>query len=155
LLLKAAHDYDNIHGHFYSTRYVKPNKEHQSNTERKIIQDLRQSSIFSPLAELMAPEHVLPANASAREKVTFNERVMRYAPVAEVEFRHAALLAEDTRMAEATKQFARAAFAYPHDAERYLTRFKALAATDSATYGRLAEFADEWIRTRGHPYGKP
>ena len=80
---------------------------------------------------------------------------MRYAPVAEIEFRHAALLAEDSRMAEATKQFARAAFAYPHDAEHYLTRFKALAASDPATYGPLAEFATEWMRTRIHPYHKP
>ncbi len=154
-LFKTANDYDNIEGHFYSARYASPNKDHQLAAERELIQGLKKDSIFSPLAELIAPEHVLPANASAREKVIFNERVMRYAPVAEIEFRHAALLAEDQRLAEANQQFARAAFAYPHDAEHYLTRFKALAATDSVTYRPLAEFATEWMRTRIHPYHKP
>jgi O-antigen ligase len=151
LLFKTANDYDNIEGHFYSGRYGRANKDHQTVAEQNVIQALKQFSIFSPLAELIAPEHVLPASASASEKVAFNERVMRYAPVAEIEFRHAALLAEDQRMAEATRQFARAAFAYPHDAEHYLTRFKALAAADSATYGPLSEFATEWMRTRSHP----
>lgn len=155
LLLKTANDYDNIEGHFYSRRYVDQNQERQVVAEREVIQSLKRLSIFYPLAELIAPEQFLAATASPTDKVRFNERVMRYAPVAEIEFRHAALLAEDGQVAQAKKQFARAAFAYPHDAEQYLKRFNTLAANDLATYGSLAEFANEWMRTRIHPHHKP
>ncbi|XVJ69686.1 MAG: hypothetical protein HEQ39_08535 [Rhizobacter sp.] len=154
-LLKTANDYDNIEGHFYSARYASPNINDQAAAEKEVLEGLKRFSIFSPLAELIAPEHSLPASASPSEKVALNARLMRYAPVAEIEFRHAALLAEDGRMAEATQQFARAAFAYPRDAEHYLTRFNALAATDSTTYGPLAEYASEWIRTRIQTHHKP
>jgi O-antigen ligase len=150
-LLKTAHDFDRIDGHFYSMRYASPNRDQQLNIEQKVIHDLKDFSIFSPLADLIAPQYVLPANASVQEKIAFNERVMRYAPVAEVEFRHAALLAEAQRLADAKRQFARAAFAYPHDAEHYLARFKNLAATDSETYGPLAEYASEWMHSKTHP----
>ena len=150
LLLKTANDYDNIEGHFYSARYVNSNPEKQVVVESEVIKSLSRFSLFSPLAELIAPEHVVPATASASDRVAFNERVMRYAPVAEIEFRHAALLAADGRIPEANKQFARAAFAYPHDAKHYQGRTSALAETDSATYGPLADFANEWMGNRTH-----
>jgi hypothetical protein len=57
-----------------------------------------------------------------------------------VAFRHAALLAEEGRMAQAQAQLRRAAFSYPQTAPVFLARIEALAAAQPAMYGALASY---------------
>jgi O-antigen ligase len=144
-LLKTANDFDDIEGHFYSGRYFNPGDPGQQQLRRKIILGLSTHSIFSPLSELIAPAEFVPENAPARERIEFNNRIRHYAPIAEIEFRHSALLAEAGRLPDALKQLSRAVHAYPEEAGNYLWRFNALANQDAVTYGRLAAHANELI----------
>ena len=68
-----------------------------------------------------------------------------FAPVAETEYREAALLAEAGRVQAAQDQFDRAAYAYPGQTKVYLPRFFALAESDPEHYQALAVHAREFV----------
>ena len=142
-LVKTANDYRNIEAYSRGEKFLGSTEEHQTDARAQVILNLHAYSIFVPLSELLSPSDVVPANAPAAQKIELNRRMMRYAPTAEIEFRHAALLAQAGRIPEAIKQYDRAARAYPIETEQYLKRFNALAAGDAATYGQLAAYANE------------
>jgi O-antigen ligase len=153
-LIKTAGDYDKLDGYFYSGRYFNGADAAQFEARSKVVLELRARSILAPLSELVSPGDFVPANAPAEEKIALNMRVMHYAPTAEVEFRHAALLADGGRFQEANAQFDRAALAYPNDAAQYLERFNMLAGADATTYGKLAAHANESVnKRRANPQG--
>lgn len=97
--------------------------------------------VFAPLAELIGPERIVAADAPARDRLALNSRLLHYAPIADVAFRQAALLAEAGLPAQAEAQLRQAARAYPADSQAYLARFDALAVHDGAAFARLAAFA--------------
>jgi O-antigen ligase len=145
-LIKTASDYDKLDGYFYSGRYP------QTAQARHVAAvDLRDKSVFAPLIELASPGDFVPASGPAQDKLALNARIMHFAPTAEVEFRHAALLAEAGRNADAVTQFDRAALAYPHEVGQYVDRFNALAAGNAAVYGALAAHAAEVAGKVGIP----
>ena len=106
----------------------------------RLLAALHARSMFAPLAELIAPEQFVGHAAPAHAKLAFNARLMQFAPIAEVEFRHAALLAEDGQLAAAKTQFTRAARAYPKQAAHYARRLVVQSASAPAL-GPLAVFA--------------
>ena len=106
-----------------------------------LLVSLHADSLFAPMVELIAPQLFVAADAPVGERLAFNQRVMRFAPIAEVEYRHAALLAEAGRVAEAKSQFGRAARAYPGVIDTYLDRFTQLAAMQPVTFGEVAAYA--------------
>lgn len=140
LALKTMSDYLALEETFYTPQYVTDQALQQRELTAK---NLHQNSFFTPYVELAAPEVFVSNEASAKEKLALNQRVRHFAPTAEVEFRHAALLAEDNQMDAAIVQFQRAATAYPYDTNNYVARFQILAESDFARYGRLAEFAQQ------------
>lgn len=71
------------------------------------------SLMLSPLRALALPHDFVPHDRPVAEKLVLNTRLMQYAPVAEVLYRHAALLAEAGRSDEACRQLDLAARAYP------------------------------------------
>lgn len=93
-----------------------------------LVQRLHQGSVFAPLLELALPQHFVAADAPVAQRLAFNDKVRHFAPIAEVEFRHAVLLAEAGQEAAAVRQLQRAARAYPAEAPAYLQRVAALGA---------------------------
>ncbi|SFU90994.1 PglL family O-oligosaccharyltransferase [Pseudoduganella namucuonensis] len=142
LLLKTAGEYRQVETHFHGAGQGAAADPAQ---QAEQLRSLRARSLLAPLSELIAPELFVPADAPAAAKRALNERLLRFAPTADVAFRHAALLAEEGRMEAAQGQFRRAAYAYPDSAGAYLGRFQAMAATDPATYGALAAFGERLL----------
>ena len=105
-----------------------------------LLAALHARSMFAPLAELIAPESIVGHAAPVAAKLAFNARLMQFAPIAEVEFRHAALLAEAGQLAAAKTQFTRAARAYPKQAAHYARRL-VLQSAAAPVLGPLAVFA--------------
>lgn len=141
LAIQTARDYRRMAVHFFGAGESSLNDAQR----REFLQELRHGSLLAPLAELIDPAAFVPAYAPPGAKRTLNERMLHFAPTDEIAFRHAALLAEEGRPADAQAQFQRAAFAYPASAMRYLARLQALAAADAATYGALAAFGERLL----------
>jgi len=99
-------------------------------------------SIFPSLIESMRPDVFVSHQASPSEKLILNQRLMHYAPVAETEFRHAALLAEVGNISEARRRFFTAALAYPEATDLYLARCKLLAKSEPQKYAALVAYAE-------------
>jgi len=114
----------------------------------RTLHHLRHYSLLAPLSELIAPEVFVAADAPVAARRALNQRLLRFAPTDEVAFRHAALLAEEGRLAEAQVQLRRATLAYPLSAPAYLARIDALAAADPAVYGALAAYGRQFSRPR-------
>ncbi len=136
VLAQGGADFLALSRAFYSEAGADP----RSAAQRQLLATLHQRLLFAPLAELIDPALFVPANASVRDKLRMNARVMQFAPIAEVEFRHAALLAEDGQLAAAKVQFTRAARAYPAATEHYARRLVMMSTTHSVV-GPLAVFA--------------
>jgi O-antigen ligase len=140
-LVKTGREYDQLEGYFYSQRYRSDDPGEQHRVAHKLSQD----SLLGPLVELAAPAEFVPESANISEKIRFNQRLRHFAPVAEIEYREAALLAQAGQTRQAMAQFERAAYAYPGQTKVYLPRFFALAQSDPANYAALADHAREFV----------
>ncbi len=147
LLLQTCSDYEKIEGTFYSQRYFVGPEQAQARTNwvRQRTTDAAIGSLYTPLLQLVAPQEFVSNHAPVADKLALNWRVLRYAPIAETEFRHAALLAEAGQMAAAQQQFRRAALAYPAEAASYAARFAELAKNEPARYGQVADYAQRLL----------
>lgn len=148
LMIKTAGEYRQVETHFYGTGQGEGREQGGAQTPEQLaelLRSLRRQSLLAPLSELIAPEVFVPAGAPAADKRALNERLLHFAPTADVAFRHAALLAEEGRMDEAQGQFRRAAYSYPESAAAYLVRFQAMAVDDPAVYGALAAFGERLL----------
>jgi hypothetical protein len=106
-----------------------------------LVQRLHKASAFAPLLELALPGEFVAPDAPVQQRLAFNDKVRHFAPIAEVEFRHAVLLAEAGRQQAAQAQLERAARAYPAETPGYLARIAGLGEQQPGTYGALAAFA--------------
>lgn len=148
--LKTLQDFQRLVVVAYSGHDFSSASPESQIARQEILRDLQQHSLFAALSELAAPEVFVAADAPALEKIALNQRVLRFAPVAETAYRQAALLAEAGQQLEVKQQFARAALAYPQELKSYLLRFDALAQAQPQTYGELAAYAHQF--TRAHHF---
>jgi hypothetical protein len=145
VLGKTGYDYHRLSNSFYSASAG----DTRDAAHRQLLRELQRTSLLRPVAELIGPELLVRANAPARDKLALNTRLMRYAPIGDVMYRQAALLAEDGLPGEAMAQFDRAARAWPDELALYLPRFAALAQEDPALYAALAAHAVRYAES--HP----
>ena len=143
LLFKTGYEYDQLESYFYSQRAM--NGPEALHKRAQIAKALQRYSLLAPLVELAAPAEFVPDSATPEAKIAFNQPVRHFAPVAETEYREAALLAEAGRVQAAQDQFDRAAYAYPGQTKVYLPRFFALAESDPEHYEALAAHAREFV----------
>jgi O-antigen ligase len=148
LLGKSASDYDELEGNFYSGRYTAADPVQQAARHSELVRALDAHSLFAPLAELVSPGDFVAAQAPVADKLRLNLKMMHYAPIAETEFRQAALLAENGQPTQAMQQFRQAAIAYPAEAGQYLERFDALAASEPARYAQVDGYAKALLKER-------
>lgn len=134
---KTGYDYQRLSYAFYSVDAGDTGDA----AHRQLLRELQRTSLLRPMAELIGPDLLVRASAPARDRLALNTRLLRFAPVGEVMYRQAALLAEDGRPLEAVAQFDRAARAWPAELPQYLPRYAALAQQDPALYGALAAHA--------------
>ncbi len=109
------------------------------------LQSLHHVQILKPLVEGYAPELIVPHESSVKEKLALNQRLIRFAPLPENMYRHAALLAENGQLDEAQHQLRKSILVYPNLATNYLERYRALAAENPALYAELAIFMEQEI----------
>src|SRR6185437_2285761 len=119
LTVKTAYDYDRLEDAVFGEQSA----DIDDNARRSLLLELHASSPLSPLTEAIMPQLFAPSPATAAGNLAFNERVMHYAPTAEVVFRQAVQLNDAGRIDEAMRQFDRAAYAYPGEAPEYAQRF--------------------------------
>lgn len=143
LLIKTGYEYDQLESYFYSQRAM--NGPQALEKRQQLAQSLQRHSLLAPLIELVAPAEFVPDSAAPEVKIAFNRRVRHFAPVAETEYREAALLAEAGRAQAAQDQFDCAAYAYPGQTKVYLPRIFALAESDPDHYMALAVHAREFV----------
>ena len=140
--LKTSYDYGRLADAVFGERSAFVDQARK----RALLLELHSSSLFSPLAELSAPQLFAPDPATAQTNLAFNERVMHYAPTAEVEFRHAVLLADAGDANAAMRQFDQAAYAYPEYVKEYAQRFDVLGKSDAERYGMLAAHVHDFMQ---------
>lgn len=116
-VVRGARNYGDIRENVYEAETL-PGKA--------LVQRLHQGSAFAPMLELALPGEFVAADAPVEQRLAFNNRVRHFAPIAEVEFRHAVLLAESGQSQAAQLQLQRAARAYPAEAAAFLSRVAAL-----------------------------
>lgn len=137
LLAKTAYDYQRLAQMFYSSEAG----DTRDSAHLTLLRALQAGSLLQPMAELIAPELVVGADAGAAAKLALNSRLMRFAPIAEVMYRQAALLAEDGQPQAALIQLERAARAWPDELALYRPRYAALARQQPGVYAGLAAHA--------------
>ncbi|MBC3873949.1 PglL family O-oligosaccharyltransferase [Undibacterium flavidum] len=114
-----------------------------STSREALIQSLNQRSLFQAELEAYSPSSFVSVQASVKQKLDLNTRLLRTAPVEEVVYRQASLLAENGQIAEAKQQLRAAMLAYPAAIDTYLPRFIWLGQNDANTYQELAQFAEQ------------
>lgn len=130
----AGSDYHTFSSNFYGPDVGDPyDARHQA-----LALELHRDPLLRPITELVSPASFVAADAPVSDRLTLNTRLLGYAPIADVAFRQASLLAEAGRQGDAMRQFDRAARAYPEETAQYALRFEALAAGDPANFGALA-----------------
>lgn len=136
--VKTARDFDAVRTQFEGGEAAADQAQ-----RARTLQHLRSTSLLAPLSELIGPDVFVPGDAPVAARRALNERLLHFAPTDEVAFRHAALLAEEGRTAEAQAQLRRAVLSYPESAPAYLARIDALAADAPAVYGALAAYGQQ------------
>ena len=132
-LALAARDFPVLQGAFYAAEGLNP-------AQLALLRRVQLGSPLAPYAELLAPGQF--SGPSASQQLTFNTRLMGFAPTAEVLFRQALLLAALGQQQAARQQWVRAARAYPGQAAQYSAHAVA-AAPQGIEMGKLAVFAIE------------
>ncbi|MBI3712187.1 MAG: O-antigen ligase C-terminal domain-containing protein [Burkholderiales bacterium] len=135
--VQTLFDYRALEGHF-----VEEGTASSGLTEEQIIA-LHERSFFSAIVETLYPQLFVPHTASAQAKLALNTRLMRHAPVADTEFRQAALLAEAGEFEAALRRLKTAAYAYPEQLEMYAQRYTILSQSEPEKYAALAKAAHE------------
>ncbi len=108
--------------------------------------------LLRPYAELAISSSLELDGARTSEKLKLNSQVIRFAPIASVVYRQAALLALAGETASAARQFELAAKVYPHELADQLRILKELDARHPSRLTPLLELATaksaEWSKTR-------
>ncbi len=100
-------------------------------------------ALLRPYAELYMTGMIEVSADHLAEKMTLNERAMRFVPIAPVVYRHALLLALSDRMPEAKLQLQRALWSYPSEFPVAQAELSQLALKDPAHFSALLEFATQ------------
>lgn len=103
---------------------------------------MHDKSILSPWADFFTSSYILVNADHLDEKIAFNDKVIRFMPVAEVTYLQAYLLAKDGRIEEAKRRYEQALWSYPDNSEEQKQLIK-LADKDPAHFAALLEFANQ------------
>ena len=149
--LKTVADFSLLEKTFFRTEDPSHAQALDDEARKNTIMALHQYSIFTPIVEAISPESFVPHEAAIQEKLALNLRLMHFAPVAEVEYRQVALLAQNHHISAAQQRFRTAAIAYPAQAQMVLQRIKMMAATEPEIYLAVAEFAEDFLTASAKP----
>jgi len=100
-------------------------------------------ALLRPYAELFMTGMIEPSADHLAEKMTMNERAMRFVPIAPVVYRQAWLLALADRQEDAKGQLKQALWSYPNDFKASQVELKEMAMKDPAHFSALLESATQ------------
>lgn len=106
----------------------------------------RPGVLLAPVRTLAMPHTAVAADAPVQDRLALNARLMHFAPVPEVMYRHVALLAESGAGEQACVQWRLASQAYPAEAGQYARRLALLVASQPGSFGPL-----RWCAGRPRP----
>ena len=110
---------------------------------RDSLDSVYEYALLRPYAELFMSGMIEPSPDHLADKLTLNERAMRFVPIASVVYRQAWLLALDERPDEAKVQLQRALWSYPAEFRAAQAELKQFALKDPAHFSALLEFATQ------------
>ena len=110
---------------------------------RDSLDSVYEYALLRPYAELFMSGMIEPSPDHLADKLTLNERAMRFVPIASVVYRQAWLLALDERPDEAKVQLQRALWSYPAEFRAAQAELNQFALKDPAHFSALLEFATQ------------
>ena len=116
------------------------------------IMRVHREPLLRPYVELAMTYAITVSAQDLRQKLDLNTRVMRFAPVAEVVYRQASLLALAGERAAALRQLDQAARAYPRELDDAAAQLRSAAARQPGAFLPLLELAaarSAELRARG------
>ena len=133
-LLRYAHDYREV-----ATRIYAQGPDRDSGADRGALMVVYRAGRFSRYVELTHPEWVVSDSSPVGDKLALNSRVIRFAPILEVAYRQAILLAADGQSAAALDALRLARAAYPQGERIAAARIAALAESQRDLFGPLRD----------------
>ena len=109
---------------------------------RDVLIAMHNKSILSAWADFFTSAYIQVNADHLDQKIAFNDKVIRFMPVAEVTYLQAYLLAQDGRIAEAKRRYEQAFWSYPDNSEEKKQLIE-LADKDPAHFAALLEFANQ------------
>lgn len=107
------------------------------------------NGVLSPYAELYMTSSIEVNEERIQAKLALNSRVMRFAPIEQVAYRQAFLLAQNGQQVQARRVYEQALWSYPENAP-FQQQLVKLAEKDPAHFAALLEFAfqieQEYVR---------
>lgn len=105
--------YIQLEGWLYSRKYISADTPEVGQLQREALFKIRNQSLLGPYIDLAYTSLINPVPPNLKEKIELNGKVMRFAPVSSVVYRHVLLLAAAGDIEAMSIQLDRAAILYP------------------------------------------
>ncbi len=119
--------------------------------ELSLIQQWRKRHSYPGILDALYPQASVRDDATVQAKLELNLRLLRYAPVADVIYRHAALYAQSGESERAEHYLRMAMLAYPGDVPNYTHRIRQFCADGVNWYCVLNQQIDARLQTPVQP----
>lgn len=116
-----------------------------------LIREWHQFHAYPGMLEAIHPQAIVPGNTRIEAQLELNQRLLRYAPVVEVIYRHAALYAQLGQQQQAQFWLTSAMLAYPADVPAFAQRFSHLCERGANWYCAMAKQIDESQQKKSMP----
>lgn len=136
---KVRHDYARLEAMLNQPNWLNQQAQQNYRTEIELIREWRSYFSYPGILEAMFPQALVAVDANPEAKLELNYRLLRYAPVAEVVFRHAALYAQLGQPDQAKIWLRTAALAYPYQTQDYLEKWQYLCQQQAAVFCELTQ----------------
>ena len=137
-LIGTLRSYASLEGWLYTNKFIQTADDRGRRQRAEALVELHRRSLLRPFIEMAYAGTLAPDRNRMAEKLALNARVMRYAPVNTIVFRHFLLLAVSGDIAGAKLHLDRAAEVYPEDLASFADFVAKLAAQDPVTFGPAA-----------------
>ncbi len=123
-MIKVIIDYKRIESMHLDSDWLKNYAIAHYQEQGMLLYQWRSNHTFPGVLEALYPEIYVARDATLESKLELNRRLLRYAPVADVVYRQAALLAQSQQRSDAEVWLSSAALAYPRSIKEYLPGFQ-------------------------------
>lgn len=145
---KLQRDYAQIEMLLLRPHELQELAQHAYRDNLSLVREWYQLNAYPGMLEALYPEAIVPANANIEAQLQLNQRLLRYAPVVDVIYRHAALYTQLGQHQQAQFWLNSAIQAYPAEASAYAQRFSNLCAQGANWYCEMARQTLEFEQSK-------